>query len=194
MTGLRAPGGLLSCRLVTGPDELASHYQIRHQIFVREQQLFAESDVDAHDAREDVLHVLGWCGEVPAGTVRLYPLDAGGRSWQGDRLAVLPEFRAAGLGAPLVRFAVATAGRLGGVSMLAHVQVANERFFTRLGWTRQGDVELYVGRLHLLMTIALPTCTEPAVGQEGSTGLGWQRGGDPVQRRTPGVRKPDLGQ
>lgn len=155
MTGLRVPGGLLSCRLVTGPDELANYHRIRHHIFVREQQLFAESDVDAHDARDDVLHVLGWCGGVPAGTVRLYPLDLAEGTWQGDRLAVLPEFRAAGLGAPLVRFAVATAGWHGGVSMLAHVQVANERFFTRLGWTRQGDVELYVGRPHLLMTIAL---------------------------------------
>ena len=155
MTGLRAGGGLLTCRLVAGPDELATHHRIRHQIFVREQQLFSESDVDAHDAREDVLHVLGWCGVVPAGTVRLYPLDADGASWQGDRLAVLPEFRAAGLGAPLVRFAVATAGGLGGTSMLAHVQVANERFFARLGWTRQGDVELYVGRSHVLMTIPL---------------------------------------
>lgn len=155
MTGLRAPDGLLSCRLVAGSDELASHYRIRHQIFVQEQQLFAESDVDAHDAREDVLHVLGWYGEVPAGAVRLYPLDAAEGSWQGDRLAVLPEFRAAGLGAPLVRFAVATAGQRGGAVMLAHVQVANERFFTRLGWTRQGDVELYVGRPHVLMTIPL---------------------------------------
>jgi putative N-acetyltransferase (TIGR04045 family) len=156
VTGLRVPGSLLSCRLVAGPDELATHHQIRHQTFVCEQQLFAESDVDAHDARADVLHVLGWCGGVPAGTVRLYPLDPAAGTWQGDRLAVRPEFRAAGLGAPLVRFAVATAGQLGGVSMLAHVQVANERFFSRLGWTRQADVELYVGRPHVLMTISLP--------------------------------------
>ncbi len=155
MTRLRQSADLLSCRVVAGPDELASHHRIRHETFVREQHIFTESDVDALDAREDVLHVLGWCGGVPAGTVRLYPLDAAGRTWQGDRLAVLPEFRAAGLGAPLVRFAVATAGRLGGVSMLAHVQITNERFFTHLGWTRQGDVEFYVGRPHLLMTIAL---------------------------------------
>ncbi len=155
MTPLRPSADLLSCRLVAGPDELASHHWIRHETFVREQQVFAGSDVDAHDAREDVLHVVGYCGGVPAGTVRLYPLDESGRTWQGDRLAVLPEFRHVGLGAPLVRFAVATAGRLGGVSMRAHVQVDNERFFTRLGWIRQGDVELYVGRPHLLMTIAL---------------------------------------
>lgn len=161
MTPVRPRADLLSCRLVAGPDELASHHRIRHEIFVREQHLFAESDVDAHDAhdahdaRVDVLHVLGCCGGVPAGTVRLYPLDRAGHTWQGDRLAVLPEFRHVGLGAPLVRFAVATAGRLGGASMLAHVQVANERFFIHLGWSRQGDVELYVGRPHLLMTIAL---------------------------------------
>lgn len=155
MTPLRPSADLLSCRLVAGPDELASHHRIRHETFVREQHVFTGSDVDAHDAREDVLHVLGYCGGVPAGTVRLYPLDPAGRTWQGDRLAVLPEFRHVGLGAPLVRFAVTTAGRLGGVSMLAHVQVSNERFFTHLGWTQQGDVELYVGRPHLLMTIAL---------------------------------------
>lgn len=155
MTRLRPPADLLSCRLVAEPDDLASHYRIRHETFVREQRVFAESDVDAQDAREDVRHVLGCCGGVPAGTVRLYPLDPTGRTWQGDRLAVLPEYRHVGLGAPLVRLAVATAGRLGGVSMLAHVQVANERFFIRLGWTRLGDVELYVGRPHLLMTIAL---------------------------------------
>lgn len=157
MTLLRPGAELLSCRLVAGPDELASHHRIRQQTFVREQHVFAKSDVDAHDARKGVLHVLGCCGGVPAGAVRLYPLDPAGRTWQGDRLAVLPEFRHVGLGAPLVRFAVATAGRLGGVSMLAHVQLANERFFTHLGWTRQGDVELYVGRPHLLMTIALPS-------------------------------------
>jgi len=155
VTPVRPRADLLSCRLVAGPDELDSHHRIRHEIFVREQQLFAESDVDAHDAREDVLHVLGCCGGVPAGTVRLYPLDLAKRTWQGDRLAVLPEFRHVGLGAPLVRFAVAAAGRLGGISMLAHVQVVNERFFIHLGWSRQGDVELYVGRPHLLMTIAL---------------------------------------
>lgn len=93
-------------------------------------------------------------------TVRLYPLDPAEGAWQGDRLDVLPEFRAAGLGAPLVRFAVSAAGQRGGVSMLTHVHVANERFFTRLCWTRQGDVELYVGRPHLLMTTALCLLTQ----------------------------------
>ena len=155
MTGLRAPGGVLSCRLVAGPDELAIHHRIRHQIFVREQQLFSESDVDAHDAREDVLHVLGWCGVVPAGTVRLYPLDADGASWQGDRLAVLPEFRHGSLGGSLVRFAVRTAGARGGERMVAMIQLPNVRFFRALGWSLDGEVVEFHGRAHQPMAIAL---------------------------------------
>jgi predicted N-acetyltransferase YhbS len=97
--------------------------------------------------------------------VRLYPLDAGdgrGGVWQGDRLAVLEPFRAWNLGGPLVRFAVDTAASLGGVEMVAHVQVANVRFFERLGWRRRGEPELYVGLPHQLMAIDL---TVPAARQ-----------------------------
>lgn len=147
--------GSVHCRLVGDAAELAEHHRIRHEVFVVEQQIFAGSDVDAYDARADVRHVLGLHGGAPCGAVRLFPLDTADGLWQGDRLAVLPAARTAGLGAPLVRFAVATAGALGGSRMIAHVQLANERFFTRLGWTRDGDVETYVGRPHLLMSIAL---------------------------------------
>jgi putative N-acetyltransferase (TIGR04045 family) len=144
----------LECRVVEGADELAAHREIRRAVFVAEQHVFADSDADARDTDPATLHVLGLVDGVPAGTVRLFPLaDAG--QWQGDRLAVLPPFRAAGLGAPLVRFAVATAGALGGRRMIAHVQPANEVFFRRLGWRRRGGPELYVGIPHLLMDIDL---------------------------------------
>lgn len=152
-TGVSA--GPVCCRLATDAATLAEHHRIRLEIFVREQRIFKESDVDAQDARPDVLHVLGLHNGVPAGAVRLYPLEVSTRTWQGDRLAVLPGFRTSGVGAPLVRFAVATAGARGGTQMVAHVQLANERFFERLGWARRGDVEEYVGRPHVLMEIGL---------------------------------------
>jgi putative N-acetyltransferase (TIGR04045 family) len=131
----------------------AAHHAIRHAVFVAEQGLFDGSDVDAQDAREDVVHVLATHQGRPAGTVRLYP--TGPDEWLGDRLAVLPEFRAAAIGGPLVRFAVETAGARDGARMQAHVQVANERFFHRLGWATAGEVETYVGAPHVPMTIAL---------------------------------------
>jgi putative N-acetyltransferase (TIGR04045 family) len=149
----RPTGREIACRPVDGPDELAEHHRIRHTVFVGEQGVFPESDVDAVDARSDVLHVLAFAGDVAVGTVRLYPIDGTGL-WQGDRLAVLSGSRSAGAGGPLVRFAVATAGRLGGRRMIAHVQVPNRRFFEHLGWTAVGT-ETYAGLPHVAMTIEL---------------------------------------
>jgi putative N-acetyltransferase (TIGR04045 family) len=141
------------CRPVVGADEAAVHYRIRHEVFVLEQQVFSASDRDAHDAFASTVKVLAWAGGEPGGAVRLYPLEPG--VWQGDRLAVLAPFRTWNLGGSLVRFAVDTAARLGGVEMVAHVQVPNVRFFERLGWRRRGGPEVYVGLPHQPMAIDL---------------------------------------
>lgn len=143
----------LTCRPVDGPADRATHHRIRHDVFVLEQKLFPLDDHDVHDTDAATIHVLGLDDGVPAGTVRLYPL--GGGIWKGDRLAVLPDHRHSGLGAPLVRYAVATAGTLGGARMVAQIQTGNVRFFQALGWTAVGDPADYLGLLHQQMSIAL---------------------------------------
>lgn len=148
------------CRPVATPEEEALHHAIRHAVFVTEQSVFAGSDADARDDDPATVKLIAFVGGVAAGAVRLYPLDGpegagAGRVWQGDRLAVLADFRAYALGRPLVRTAVAAAAALGGTEMVAHVQVANTRFFERLGWERRGDPEIYVGLPHQLMGIGL---------------------------------------
>lgn len=153
----------LVCRTTVSNDEEVVHHRIRHEVFVLEQAVFAGSDRDERDAAPGTIKVLGFADEVPAGAVRLYPLDAADRLWQGDRLAVLPPYRACALGRLLVRFAVATAADLGGREMVAHVQVANVRFFERLGWECRGDPEVYVGLPHQLMTIDLTAVPVPVV-------------------------------
>lgn len=146
----------VTCRQARSPEELAAHHAIRYQVFVAEQGMFAGSDRDAHDTSEDVIRILGYLGDVAGGTVRLFELDHDTGLWQGDRLAVLPQYRTHGLGAPLVRCAVATAGALGGLEMVAHIQLPNVRFFTRLGWTPSGQTEIYAGRPHQPMRTPLP--------------------------------------
>src|SRR5258708_12410071 len=79
------------------------------------------------------------------GTVRLDPPGGGGGGWKGGRLAVLPEYRRHGLGAPLVRLAVTEAGARGGREMEAYIQPENVAFFEWLGWRRGGRVVLYAG-------------------------------------------------
>ena len=154
------------CRPAAGADEVAVHHRIRHEVFVLEQEVFAASDVDAHDASAATIKVLAFAGDEPGGAVRLYPLEPG--VWQGDRLAVLAPFRAWNLGGPLVRFAVDTAAALGGAEMVAHVQAANVRFFERLGWRRRGEPEVYVGLPHQLMAIDL---TAPLRRSRGVTAV-----------------------
>jgi putative N-acetyltransferase (TIGR04045 family) len=151
---LAVPPDRVGCRVVAGEEERALHLAIRHAVFVEEQGLFSGSDADEHDQDPATLHVLGfWAGEA-AGAVRLYPLARPGW-WKGDRLAVLSPFRRHGIGAPLVRFAVGTASRLGGFVMVAQIQPANVPFFESLGWHRVGDPGPYVGRLHQQMAIDL---------------------------------------
>ena len=145
----------MSCREATTVAELEAHFRVREQVFVKEQQFFEPSDHDAHDAESTTLHVLAYCGDEVAGAVRIYPLEEPGL-WKGDRLAVLPGFRKMGVGAPLVRFAVSTAGGLGGRRMVANIQMQNVAFFERLGWYRLGEPWDYVGRPHQEMAIELP--------------------------------------
>jgi putative N-acetyltransferase (TIGR04045 family) len=144
-----------TCRIATTPSDLEVHYRIRHQVFVVEQGLFDGSDVDSYDAVAESVHVLGlWDGE-PVGVVRLFPLDPSTGLWQGDRLAVLPDFRVRNLGKPLVRFAVATAAARAGREMVAHIQLPNVAFFERIGWRTYGEIESYVGVAHQPMSIDL---------------------------------------
>lgn len=152
----------LACRAVSAEDERAAHFRIRHQVFVVEQGLFrgkgsadGRGDLDAHDDDPATIHVVGLAGGVICGTVRLYPLPGPPGRWKGDRLAVLPGHRHLGLGAPLVRFAVAAAALHGGLEMEAFIQPANVTFFEWLGWRRLGGLVDYAGIPHQRMLIGL---------------------------------------
>ena len=144
-----------SCRVARSAEDLARHFEVRRAVFVAEQAIFDGDDRDATDELADTLHAVGAGHPGIGGAVRLYPLGDGGL-WKGDRLAVLPAFRHGLLGAHLVRFAVATAGRLGGERMVAMIQLPNVRFFEALGWRACGAVERYHGIAHQPMDIPLP--------------------------------------
>ena len=173
----RAGRPVLACRAVSTADERAAHFQIRHQVFVAEQGLFTRTgsgDRDAHDHDPAAIHVIGVADGVICGTVRLYPVPGVPGRWKGDRLAVLAGHRHQGLGAPLVRFAVAAAAERGGHEMEAYIQPANVTFFRWLGWRPVGGLADYAGIPHqrMLIDLAIPgpvTCTRPG----RPAGPGW---------------------
>jgi putative N-acetyltransferase (TIGR04045 family) len=148
--------GRLACRAVATADDLAVHFRIRHQVFVVEQGLFASTgDRDVRDDDAATVHVIGLFDGTACGTVRLYPIPGVPGRWKGDRLAVLDGHRHHGLGAPLVRFAVATAAARGGREMEAYIQPANVTFFEWLGWRPAGELVSYAGIPHQRMLIGL---------------------------------------
>jgi putative N-acetyltransferase (TIGR04045 family) len=159
-----AAAALLTCGAVATEAERCAHFRIRHQVFAIEQGLFGGSGGDDTDDRDEdpaTIHVIGRAEETICGTVRLYPLAAPGR-WKGDRLAVLADYRHLGLGAPLVRFAVRSAGLLGGQEMEAFIQPGNVAFFRWLGWRPVGGLVDYAGIPHQRMVIDLTSMTDRA--------------------------------
>jgi putative N-acetyltransferase (TIGR04045 family) len=127
---------------------------VRRAVFVEEQALFVADDRDERDGDPQTLHAVGVIAGVIGGAVRLYPLDDA-ELWKGDRLAVLPHLRHGLLGAALVRFAVRTAGELGGDRMVAMIQLPNVRFFASIGWRPSGAVAPFHGVDHQPMDIRL---------------------------------------
>lgn len=157
---VRPAGHAVVCRRVRSAGERAEHLTIRHRVFVDEQAVFAESDLDSRDGEDSTIAVLGYSDGIAVGTVRLFLLESDEGRWQGDRLAVLSAYRTHGVGAPLVRYATATAAVRGGRTMAAHIQPANIIFFERLGWVRAGEPEIYAGLPHQPMCIDLPARSE----------------------------------
>ena len=158
--GVPSTGHAVACRRAQSASEREEHLAIRHQVFVEEQGVFTESDLDLRDAEETTVAVLGYADGIAVGTVRLFPLDPARGRWQGDRLAVMSAYRTHGVGAPLVQYAVATAGARGGRTMVAHIQLDNVAFFRRLGWAPMDQPEMYAGRPHQPMCIDLPSHCE----------------------------------
>jgi putative N-acetyltransferase (TIGR04045 family) len=116
---------------------LLAYRQLRHDEFVREQGLFADSDVDDVDADPRTLVLIARSidtGEVLGG-VRLGPVGSGPDLgwWQGGRL-VTRRGCGAGVGAALVRAACARAENAGALRFEACVQARHRAFFEGLGW------------------------------------------------------------
>ncbi len=143
-------------------DEFAGHFRVRLEVFVEEQGLFDGTDRDRWD--DTALQVVAVIGGEVVGAVRLYQLDEAGL-WQGDRLSVSRNARKMRAGGPLVRFAVKTAGELGGHLMIARIQAPIVPLFRFLGWERVGGLIDYRGVPHQRMTIPL-SGAEPAFLEE----------------------------
>jgi ElaA protein len=137
---------------ITRTTDIAACRALRRRVFVEEQGVCEEREQDGRDG--EAVHLLAVVAERPLGTARLL-ID--GTTGKIGRVCVLPEARGAGIGAALIRAAVAEfAGMPGLTRAKLGAQLHALGFYERLGFTAVGPVYPDAGIDHRDMVLALP--------------------------------------
>ena len=133
-------------RLAVDADDRDAAYAVRYDVFVTEQQVPAELELDALDDEAD--HFVAYDDDQAVGAGRLVVEPAGfegadpalGPVGHLGRLAVRPQTRGTALGVALVRAIEQQACERGlGLVVLA-AQTHATAFYERLGYTAYGEV------------------------------------------------------
>ena len=89
-----------SYKLVTGDDELQEAFEVRKQVFVREQGISEDLVFDGHD--REALHIVVEDGERVIGSARVQLLAD--NQAKLERMAVLKRYRRKGIGREMLLF------------------------------------------------------------------------------------------
>jgi predicted GNAT family N-acyltransferase len=137
-----------SVRLATWQRDAARLSPVRLQVFVVEQKVPAEIEMDARDP--ECVHVIAEdaSGNV-IGTGRLLPAE--NAASRIGRMAVYADWRSKGVGAALLKALVDEASRRGDRQIVLHAQIHAEPFYARHGFVREGEVYEEAGIAHINM-------------------------------------------
>ena len=139
----------LICHSARNEFEKSQAFRIRKQVFVHEQGLFENSDMDKND--KNAIHLVARQNQKIIGTVRIYKKDTGTDHWIGGRLAVEKNSRATCAGSGLVKEAMKRVQKKGCQIFTANIQEKNVPFFLELGWKPIGPVNSHFGHPHQKM-------------------------------------------
>jgi predicted GNAT family N-acyltransferase len=148
MRSVNAKNSTVSIRRVSSQAELVQAFTIRIQVFVKEQRVPAEIELDSDDQR--AIHFLATKSAKALGTARVVMCHGNAKI---GRMAVLKTFRRKGIGAVLLKRAVAAAKRLYARRIYLHAQVAVIGFYQRLGFRAVGRVFDEAGIAHRKMVL-----------------------------------------
>lgn len=126
---------------------MARAYAIRRRVFIEEQNVPEEIELDADDAL--AFHALATIGKDAIGCGRM--LDHGDGEVKIGRMAVVPEFRGTGVGRDILRFLMESARARGFRKAILHAQVVAQGFYAKEGFTPLGDVFDEAGIAHRKM-------------------------------------------
>ena len=141
---------MIEVREARDADERAALLALRHEVFVSEQGVPLDLEIDEHD--ETATHIVALDDGELVGTCRL--LQAGDQGKFG-RLVVARRARGRGIGAALLAEAERRAQGMGCDRMVLAAQTSAMGLYERAGYTTRGDVYLDAGIEHMTMEKAL---------------------------------------
>lgn len=133
------------------PQAITEAFPIRTAVFVQEQGVPEDLELDKFDANAD--HALAYIRAQCIGTARLIQLTAG-RSHIG-RMAVLIEHRNKGVGHRLLNALVELGRSRGTIEFELHAQVPAIPFYEKLGFIPHGGIYDEAGIPHRTMILIL---------------------------------------
>ncbi len=136
---------------------------IRTRVFVEEQGVPPDEEVDEHDRSDPVaLHALVRDGELILGAGRYYVSEPG--VVRIGRMAVLESARGSGAGRALLEALTGEARRRGFRSAHLHAQTHARGFYLKSGFADDGEQLVDAGILHQPMSLDL---APPTFSKEG---------------------------
>jgi predicted GNAT family N-acyltransferase len=131
--------------------DLQRAYAIRRRVFIEEQRVPEEIEMDDDDAH--AFHALALLDAVPIGCGRM--VEHGASEVKIGRMAVLPEFRKTGVGARILRFLIDRARIRAVGKAILHAQLTAEGFYLKEGFSPVGGVFDEAGIAHRKMELEL---------------------------------------
>jgi len=128
-------------------------YAIRYAVFVEEQGIPAELEIDDYDPIAE--HALAYVDNQCVATARIYLDEQGPSKAKIGRMAVLREFRGQGIGTALLGESI-RAGMMQGASIFElHAQQSAVPFYAKLQFKPDGAIFDEVGIPHQCMRLVL---------------------------------------
>ena len=132
---------------ITTIEQREQAFVIRRLVFIEEQRVPEEIELDADDAH--AFHALAFLDGKPVGTGRMLP--HGEREVKIGRMAVLHELRGHGIGERILDFLMDEARAQGAHKAVLHAQLTAEGFYLRSGYLPVGGVFDEAGIAHRKM-------------------------------------------
>jgi predicted GNAT family N-acyltransferase len=136
-----------SYKLVTGDIELQGAFEVRRQVFVREQSISEDLVFDGHD--REAMHMVVKHGERVIGTARVQ-FSATNQA-KLERMAVLKRYRRKGIGKEVLRFLDAVWKDKQVQQVIIHAQLEVVPFYKSCGFDELGLPFREAGIKHITM-------------------------------------------